>query len=720
MDILKLLSRSTNLQKTSPANKKASNKNIPSTGHSTHPQSYHGEISSSAETFPSEPPSETMRGVKRKRGGENVETQIDLDFFSDSVETLHRARSRQSATGVGTIRENGPASRSPTETIDRLSAEECRRIFKSHKLKVTLLGRSDQEATKDQKRHKKRTAATRPNKMTPVQLLPQPLMSFTELRAKFGISRRLAENLDRQGYSLPTEVQLGSLPLLLGSDEERGLRASRKSKQDQRSGVDLLTIAPTGSGKTLAFLIPIVHGLLKDRHIRKGKSSEKSPGHELGAVVIAPTHELVDQLVNEGKKLAIGTGIKVAGMSKGMNLYHNREDSETFPGSQTFSQADLLVATPLNLVHAISSTTDGTPGDLSSVQYLVLDEADVLLDPMFRQQTLAIWEACTSDILQTSMWSATIGSSIEALAQSFISERRRKLNLSSSNHHMIRLVVGLKDSALPTISHRLVYAATEQGKLLALRQLLHPSAADSTAALRPPFLVFTQTIARAIALHSELLYDISPEAGGSARIAVLHSDLSDTARSNIMAGFRKGEIWILITTDLLSRGVDFRGVNGVVNYDIPNTGAAYVHRAGRTGRAGREGGIAVTFYTKEDIPYVKNIANVIAASEKVKGKSERQESEGVQKWLLDALPTVSKKTRQELKKKGVESRRAVKSSEDGGKGRKRMRISTKSGFERRLETKKKGAMEGSRRRMALDIVEDVDSDSDDEWVGFGD
>src|SRR5207247_11424519 len=104
---------------------------------------------------------------------------------------------------------------------------------------------------------------------------------------------------------------------------------------------------------------------------------------------------------------------------------------------------------------------------------------------------------------------------------------------------LVRLVVGLKDSAVPNVSHKLVYAATEQGKLLGLRQLLHPTAStsDSDTHLRPPFLVFTQTIPRAIALHSELMYDIPAEAGGSSRIAVLHSGLSDSQRSDILTGF---------------------------------------------------------------------------------------------------------------------------------------------------------------------------------------
>lgn len=380
------------------------------------------------------------------------------------------------------------------------------------------------------------------------------------------------------------------------------------------------------------------------------------------------------------------------------------EEEKAVPKKQTRRRAELvkaaiLVATPLSLLNALKRR-DGTVASIPSVSQLVLDEADVLLDPLFREQTLAVWNACSNPKLRIGLWSATMGSNIETLAISTLNDRWSAISSSQSDlpprPPLIRLVVGLKDSAIPNISHQLTYAATEQGKLLGLRQLLHPTAVHvdtDRSTLRPPFLVFTQTIPRAIALHSELLYDIPPEAGGSSRIAVLHADLSSSARDSIMTRFRKGEIWVLITTDLLARGVDFRGLNGVVNYDVPTSAAGYVHRVGRTGRAGREGGVAVTFYTQDDIPYVKLIANVIRASESLRGVNADEGS--VKQWLLDALPTPSKRDRQQLKKRGVEARRAVK-TKDGKKVE--SRISSKSGYERRIENMRKGAKEAAKRR----------------------
>lgn len=756
MDVFKLLTRSTNFRTSLSASKKTSTPQTPSAGPSPYPLLFDHRNNAIFSQRTDGEGSEGKTVKKRKRhtngdGGEHGFSE-ELDFFGEAPKSTKISKKASSNKVDLPGLENGQRIKESAvaSAEGNLGEEECKRILKLHKLKVSLLGadRIHPENTKKRRREASPKHVAQ-SKQTYTPLVTQPLTSFDQLRSKYGLSKRLAENLRAQGYKVPTEVQLGSLPLLLGLDTDRGLRGGEKKKKGKHdmSDMDLLTVAPTGSGKTLAFLIPVLHGLLQERHAEKKAASDTGGkpqrNNEVRAIIVAPTRELADQIVNEGRKLAVGTGLRITGMRKGMILHadghdhqgddhsdrsdcggsmedHEEENVETM----SLVKADVLVSTPLMLLHAINAKETAKPRPLPSVRYLVLDEADVLLDALFREQTLGIWVSCVNPSLHISLWSATIGSSIETLAQQTILTRRTSLELPATGHCIIRLVVGLKDSAIPNISHRLVYAATEQGKLLAIRQLLHPtsSIADQrdTPSLRPPFLVFTQTISRATALHSELMYDIPPAAGGSSRIAVLHSSLSLNARSAIMARFRAGEIWVLITTDLLSRGVDFKGMNGVVNYDIPTSGASYVHRVGRTGRAGREGGVAVTLYTKEDIPYVKGIANVIAASEKAHGgKAKQVETMGVQKWLLDALPTPSKKMKKELKKKGVAARR---SDNGGDEVVKKARISTKSGFERRLENKRKGAVLGSRRRMAAEekAVEEWGTGSEGEWGGIED
>ena len=719
MDAFKLLSRSTKLK---APNRKKAESDIPSSGPKSNPQLYGNDSTlSDIKTISAEKPNNRKR--KRRQDISNVgESLQEVDFFGNKEGNggLYRESNQDNVSDghAGSAETENNGNIKQKHGFTSMSNDECRRILKLHKIKIVRLEPTERNGNQNTPPGPKKyiskgnTGPATQSLKTPV--FPQPLMSFSEMGPRFGIDGRLAANLAKQAYSTPTEVQLAGIPLLLQEKHDQTSEISVDACDSAgREEVDLLTVAPTGSGKTLAFLIPLIQSLLTN-----GKTSSQEQGPR--AIILAPTKELAGQIRNEAKKFTLRTNLRATLMRKGLDIFNDNkntywnnenglkdktpddEDENKIPSSEdedTKSQArthgakaDILVATPMALVNAINSPNTESL-TFRSVQYLILDEADVLLDPLFREQTLSIWMACTNPVLRVSLWSATMGSNIEELAISILNMRLNMLNESTgksiTRSPLLRLVIGLKDSAIPTITHKLVYAATEQGKLMALRQLLHPTApaGDSAPTLRPPFLVFTQSIPRAIALHSELLYDIPPEAGSSTRIAVLHSDLSETARDRVMTRFRAGEIWVLITTDLLSRGVDFRGVNGVVNYDVPNSGAAYVHRAGRTGRAGREGGVAVTLYTKEDIPYVKNVANVIAASERLKNSSDGLHGDGrspggVSDWLLDALPTPSKREKKLLKKRGVEARRSATTN---------MRISTKSGFERRLEHNRKGA-----------------------------
>ncbi|KAI1090322.1 P-loop containing nucleoside triphosphate hydrolase protein [Rostrohypoxylon terebratum] len=687
MDILKILSRGTKKSASQPAIPQPVTK-------PSNPQLYN----------------DPTRGIKRKRNEEpasNQKVDDDLEEINFFAPRVTKKPSPEPETKE-TLKED--------ESKPLLDDEEVRQILRSHRLKFTLLSSHERKKSKV-KKSKKKDEEKPKEKDGKKQLFPQPLTSFSELRSTYNISSRLSDNLAKQGYRIPTEVQLGSLPLLLQPDRAIPSSTAKELHFKTKHGVDFLAVAPTGSGKTLAFLISAINSILRRR---AGDAAQKD--HVLEVIVVAPTRELAHQIVNEGRKLAQGTGVKIVGMKKGMQLPAEGQpesDPSDEEGSEseeeevssnddaadkkdgkpqkatTITKTDVLVTTPMLLQNFLKSRT------LPTVKSLVLDEADVLLDPLFREQTLGIWSACTSDSLRVACWSATMGSSIEGLILEQLKSRE------SSAIPLIRLVVGLKDTAVPSINHKLIYTATEQGKLFALRQLLHPSSSDdSIPKMRLPFLIFAQTIERATALYDELKYDFPVEAGGSSRIAALHSSLSDSARSGIVARFRAGEIWILITTDLLMRGIDFRGVNGVINYDIPTSAAAYVHRVGRTGRAGHEGGVAVTFYTTEDVAYLKSIANVIALSEKQAGKTSE---EGIPRWLMDSLPKVNKEEKKKLKKRGVESRRGNKA-----------KITTQSAWERRKEHNRRGAIAGSKKRKIQGGVSDTHEADDGEWGGIDD
>jgi len=695
MDPLKLLSRSTKLQKKQAVS--AKDAQLPS-GQQARPQLYAGERNGSDETA----------SRKRKRGqSAKSHSTIDStgpDFFGGGA--VH-ATEISPPPGEPQLDKDDLILEDDSANLDadKETEEEARKTLKQHKLKMTWL---NPHATSKKSKKKAKEGKKEQNQ----HVYPRPLEHFHTLRKRFAIPQRVQENVSDQGYDLATEVQMAALPLLLDKPNSF-LHApdGQEAVKHESSYIDLLAVAPTGSGKTLAFLIPLFSKIMR---LRK----EQSGSRHTTALILAPTKELVGQIVNEGKKLGLNTGTKISQVRKGMNLDHSSEladdASEAKAEEDSSVKVDILVSTPGVLHSILEDKENQNRAALPAVESLVLDEADVLLDPLFREQTLAIWHRLAHPDLRVSLWSATMGSNIEDLARSTIAARQERLaeenDVKASGAPLIRLVVGLKDSAVPNIEHKLIYAATEQGKLMGLRQLLHPttSSAESGPPLRPPFLVFTQTIERAVALHSELLYDIPAEAGGISRIAVLHSDLSDTARDSVMTRFRKGEVWVLITTDLLSRGVDFRGVNGVVNYDIPTSSAAYVHRVGRTGRAGRQGGVAVTLYSKEDIPYMKHVATVVSMAQKQQGAAA---GEGVQQWLLDALPSLSKNDKQKFKKRGVEVRTARGAASDP-RGAKKARISTKAGYVRREENKRKGAIAGSKQRAKLQPKEEDGDGSD--------
>ncbi|KAK3388153.1 P-loop containing nucleoside triphosphate hydrolase protein [Sordaria brevicollis] len=758
MDIFKVLSRGIKAQP--KKNQPGAPQLLPSAGAKVNPQFFHDNVGGS----------NAKRGKKRKRkgaqannnnateSGDDDDDASDVDYFAPKPTPEELAAKKDAE-----LKADEPKKQKPK----LMEEDECRQILKSHRLKFTVLaGRATQpeevaeqekpskkkKQKKDSKKEQEEEAHKKKKKdEDKKQLYPQPLNSFGELKYTYGIHPTLADNITKQGFRVPTEVQMGSLPLQLRPEMALEKATGVEDVKVER-GIDFLGVAPTGSGKTISFLIPAIDAIIKRR---ADDYTPETDEHVLQAIVVAPTRELASQIVNEGRKLAIGTGVRVVLMKRTLRLVaeENKQEGETeqdgkkaeedsdhdseaesepeeVVGSdeeesdeedsdadkneeskakkgdkkskkeRPITKVDILVTTPKILLNFLcgGEKEKGKPRiikkTLPSVQSLILDEADVLLDPIFRKQTMGIWHACTHPNLGMTCWSATMASNIEALITKHIEKRARRTP-EETPKPLIRLVVGLKDTAVPNITHKLIYTATEPGKLLALRQLLHPvSSADSGPPLRPPFLVFTQTIERAQALHDELKYDIPLEAGGSARVAVLHSSLSDSVRSKIMARFRSGEVWVLITTDVLARGVDFAGVNGVVNYDVPVSAAAYVHRAGRTGRAGREGGVAVTFYTKDDIPFVKSVANVIAMSEKQAGKDIEEKDIGkaaqgsVQKWLLDALPKVAKEDKRKLKVRGVESRRT------GGKAT----ITTKSSWERRRENNRREAIEASKRR----------------------
>jgi ATP-dependent RNA helicase DDX52/ROK1 len=181
-----------------------------------------------------------------------------------------------------------------------------------------------------------------------------------------------------------------------------------------------------------------------------------------------------------------------------------------------------------------------------------------------------IFASCSNDNLQKFLFSATIPSNVEQLAKSVMKDP-------------IRVVIGQKNAATELIDQNLLYVGQESGKLIAIRQLVQ-------SGFKPPVLIFVQSIQRAQELFKELVYD-------GINVDMIHSERTQQQRENIVTNFRIGKIWVLISTELMSRGIDFKNVQTVINYDLPQTAASYIHRIGRTGRA-QQRGTAITYFTK--------------------------------------------------------------------------------------------------------------------------
>lgn len=207
----------------------------------------------------------------------------------------------------------------------------------------------------------------------------------------------------------------------------------------------------------------------------------------------------------------------------------------------------------------------------------------------------------------------------------------------------------LRNVATHTIKQELIFTGSEEGKLLALKQLV------LEGRIHPPVLIFVQSKERAQQLFRELILD-------GLNVDAIHSDRTQAQRNRTVEKFRTGEVWILITTELMSRGIDFKGVNLVINYDFPQSITSYIHRIGRTGRAGRQGE-AITFYTEQDFEFLRSIANVMKASG----------CDSVPQWIFDSLRPPKKQRKKEFEKHAIKRESIERGSFSNRKKKKLMK-----------------------------------------------
>ena len=369
----------------------------------------------------------------------------------------------------------------------------------------------------------------------------------------------------RKGYFLFDFDMLGLAPTLSDALKRNGF-SEPTPIQNQAiplalEGHDVLGLAQTGTGKTLAFGLPLIDALLA----QPGKPLPKT----VKALVLAPTRELVNQIAESLRQLTEGTKLRVGTVVGGQSI--NRQINFLSRGT------DILVATPGRLIDLM----DRKSVDLSQTRQLVLDEADQMLDLGFIHALRKIAPKLGTP-RQTMLFSATMPKQMEELSAAYLTNPRR-------------VQVSPPGKAADKITQS-VHFLGKDDKPRKLREVLRQDLDALT-------LVFSRTKHGAERLMKGLVAD-----GFNA--ASIHGNKSQGQRDRAIKAFREGTVKVLVATDVAARGIDIPGVAYVVNYDLPEVPDNYVHRIGRTARAGREGE-AIAFCAPDEADLLRQIQRLM-------------------------------------------------------------------------------------------------------------
>ena len=341
----------------------------------------------------------------------------------------------------------------------------------------------------------------------------------------FNFNPQLAEGIDSLGFEIPTPIQQQAIPII-------------------KEGKDLIGSAQTGTGKTAAFLLPITDRILKE-----------NTGLGIKALVVVPTRELAVQIDQHMEGLSYFTSVSSLAIYGGTDgaTFTREKDALT-------SGVDLVVCTPGRMIAHLNMGYV----DFSTIKFLVLDEADRMLDMGFYDDIMKIISHVPKK-RQTLLFSATIPSDILDLAKKVLHDPAEvNIALSKPAEKILQLAYSVYDTQkLPLVKYLL---GTSKGRTI---------------------LVFCSTKSSTKVLSREL-----KRAG--LEVQEIHSDLDQKERERVMNSFRAKETQVLVATDVVSRGIDVENIDLVLNYDVPNDAEDYIHRIGRTARA-EASGVAITF-----------------------------------------------------------------------------------------------------------------------------
>ncbi|XP_051732927.1 probable ATP-dependent RNA helicase DDX46 [Ctenopharyngodon idella] len=364
-----------------------------------------------------------------------------------------------------------------------------------------------------------------------------------------GISMKVLNAMKKHNYEKPTPIQAQAIPAIM-------------------SGRDLIGIAKTGSGKTIAFLLPMFRHILDQRPLGEGEGPI--------AVIMTPTRELALQITKECKKFSKSLGLRVVCVYGGTGI--SEQIAELKRG------AEIIVCTPGRMIDMLGANS-GRVTNLRRATYVVMDEADRMFDMGFEPQVMRIVDNVRPD-RQTVMFSATFPRTMEALARRILSKP-------------IEVQVGGRSVVCSDVEQHVIVIEEEKKFLKLLEILGHYQEKGSV-------IIFVDKQEHADSLLKDLMKASYP-------CMSLHGGIDQYDRDSIINDFKNGACRLLVATSVAARGLDVKHLILVVNYNCPNHYEDYVHRAGRTGRAGNKG-FAYTFITADQVRYSGDIIKALELS----------------------------------------------------------------------------------------------------------
>ncbi len=419
-------------------------------------------------------------------------------------------------------------------------------------------------------------------------------MSFDSL----GLSTELLQAISDEGYTRPTPIQKQAIPVIL-------------------SGKDILASAQTGTGKTAGFTLPMLQLL--------SKAKEQSEKKRVRALIVAPTRELAIQVGKSvetyGRHLPLNSVVIYGGASFNPQITKLREG------------VDIIIATPGRLLDLVKKRVV----DLSSVEFLVLDEADRMLDMGFIPDIREIISLLRKK-RQNLLFSATFSAEIRKLAGGILNKPVQvEVSARNTSPHEVR-----EEIHLVNMEHKQAHLSY----IIGSRRW-------------EQVLVFITTKLSADELTKQLRLD-------GLITETIHGDKTQGARARALEGFKEGRVRVLVATDIAARGLDIDKLPHVVNYDLPKVAEDYVHRIGRTGRAGNEG-LALSLVSHEEFGLLKDIEKLIKHTiERVETHDEWSEPVAQAKGKKVARPTGQRRGKSYQKKSPAPKK---KSSESRSKSR---------------------------------------------------